>query len=303
MRRGVIAIPTRGRPRGLEKALNSIERLQTTAQLTVLVADNDACAQEGISVVSRISSAGYRFPIRSMIVTPRGVAHVRNELIASALEDPKTEFIALLDDDEWPETQWLETLLSMQRRTGADAVGGTMLPDFSITPPSWAEDLKLYRQQATDGPIDMLWGTCNVLLTRKCVETLPPPWFDEQFGLSGGEDVEFFSRLNAKGAAFAWASEARVFEEVPRDRLTIGWIARRSFRIGNTNARSQLRWRYRRLGYPAIITKSIGRLCAAAALIFLRANQRSGPVEAMCLSCRSLGELAALFGIRYLEYK
>jgi succinoglycan biosynthesis protein ExoM len=302
MRRGVIVIPTYRRPRGLDKALSYIEKLETTANVTVLVADNDPEAQEGTEIVRRLAAAGYRFPIRSIVVAERGVSQVRNASIASALETPGTEFVALLDDDEWPEPQWLEAMLDMQHKTGADAVGGTMLPAFAVAPPPWTERLTLYRQEQADGLTEMLWGTCNVLLTRRYLEKLSQPWFDAEFGLTGGEDVEFFTRAKARGASFAWASAARVFEHVPQSRMTMRWVARRSFRIGNTNALTQLRWRYRRLGRLVIFVKSIGRLFAAAMLILPNSKSNGRIIEAMCLSSRSLGEVAALFGIRYREY-
>lgn len=302
MRRGAIIIPTYRRPLGLNKVLTHIEKLETSANVTVLVADNDAEFQEGIKVVQRLTAAGYRFPIRGIVVANRGVSHVRNALILSALETPGTEFVALLDDDEWPEPQWLEAMLNMQQQTGADAVGGTMLPAFMVSPPSWMERLTLYRQEQTDGPTEMLWGTCNALLTRQYLEKLSQPWFDTEFGLTGGEDVEFFTRAKAQGATFAWATNARVFEDVPRSRTTLRWIITRSFRIGNTNALIQLRWRYRHRGRLAILVKSLGRLLVTAILILPTARQRGQVTEAMCLSSRSLGEIAALLGIRYREY-
>ena len=301
MPRAMILIPTHRRPDGLDKALSRIGQLQTTAEVAVLVADNDPARQEGVDVVRRFAAAGYRFPIRSIVVPERGVAHVRNALIASALDDAETGFLALLDDDEWPEPEWLEKLLDMQRRTGAEAVGGAMSPVFQIAPPPWAEQLALYRQQQDDGLTDMLWGTCNVLLTRGCLERLSPPWFDLQFGLTGGEDVEFFTRLKAMVRHFRVGQRGAGL----RRRAAMSdarWIARRSFRIGNTNALTQLRWRYNRLGRLAIFVKSMGRLLTAAAAALPNGKSEGRPVEALCLSCRSFGEVAALLGVRYREY-
>jgi succinoglycan biosynthesis protein ExoM len=302
MQRGAIVIPTYRRPLGLEKALAYIEKLQTTATVTVLIADNDPNEQEGSEIVRRVAAAGYRFPIRSMVVAGRGVSQVRNVLIAAALEVRENEFVALLDDDEWPEPQWLDALLEMQRRTGADAVSGTMLPAFAGPPRPWMERLTLFRQEQPDGPSQMLWGTCNVLLTRELMMKLSPPWFDAEFGLTGGEDVEFFTRARAQGASFAWASAARVFENVPQTRMTMRWITRRSFRIGNTNALIQLRWRYRRFGRLAIIVKSVVRLVAVVMLTLPNSKSKTRIVEAVCLAVRSLGEIVAVFGIRYREY-
>lgn len=298
-----IIIPTFRRPLGLNKALTHIEKLETSAEVTVLVADNDVDFQEGVKVVHRLISTGYRFPIRSIVVADRGVSHVRNSLIASALEIPNTEFLALLDDDEWPEPQWLDAMLKMQRQTGADAVGGTVLPVFMGSPPSWIERLSLYRQEQANGPTEMLWGTCNAILTRQFVEKFSRPWFDMEFSLTGGEDVEFFTRAKALGATFAWASNARVFEDIPLSRTTLRWITMRSFRIGNTNAHTQLLWRYRHLGHLAIFVKSIGRLMTTMIVILPTAKRKGQMIEAMCLSLRSLGEIAALLGIRYQAYR
>ena len=303
MQCGTIVIPTFRRPAGLAKLLARIADLSTDADLRIMVADNDPAACEGLEVVARLKAQGFRFPLHSILVAEPGVCHVRNTLLAAALDDPRVEFVALIDDDEWPEPQWLEALLEMQRRTGADAVGGTLLPAFAVPPPPWAKQISLYRQEQDDGVAEMIWGTCNVLVTRRCLtETLAAPWFDPRFGLTGGEDVDFFTRAKARGARFAWAGDARVFEDVPASRITLSWLARRAYRIGNTNAVTQLRWRYKRHGSARILLKSIGRLGFAAGVAAKNLTRTDQVIEAMCLGARSLGEMSALLRLRYKEY-
>ena len=296
-----ILIPTFRRPEGLAKALRHIAQLQTSADVTIHIADNEPTGQEGVAIARRLSEAGYPFRIVTQVVAAKGVSHVRNALISAALADQGVDFLAFLDDDEWPEPQWLEALLDMQRQTGAHAVGGSMSPAFAAAP-RWAETLSLYRQENADGPIAMLWGTCNLLLTRQCVEMIPAPWFDVQFGLTGGEDVEFFERAKSLGATFAWASRAQVFEDVPASRTTLGWVLRRSFRIGDTNARTQMRWRFGRLGPVAVFVKAVGRLPFAMFTAIRHCNDTVQLVEASLQAARSMGEIAALFGLRYREY-
>lgn len=301
MQLGMVLIPTYRRPEGLAKALACLDKLETTADITILVAENDPAGGEGREVV-RLQAPHSRFPIQCIEVAQQGVSHVRNALIAAALARPGVEFVAFLDDDEWPEPQWLQALLEMQNRTGAEVVGGTVLPAFAIEPPDWAKQLKLFRQVQADGPADMVWGTCNVLLTRVLLERMASPWFDPQLGLTGGEDMEFFTRAKAGGATFAWAAAAHMHEDVPQSRTRLHWVFRRSFRIGSTNALVQLRWRYGKFGHPMILAKSLGRLAMAALMALRHAMHPVSRVEALSLAARSLGEIAGLAGIRYREY-
>jgi succinoglycan biosynthesis protein ExoM len=301
MQRGMILIPTFRRPQGLAKALACLDRLQTDADVTIVVAENDPSGGEGREVV-RLHAPRSRFAIQSIDVAQRGVSQVRNALIAAALATPGVDFVALLDDDEWPDPQWLQQLLDMQHRTGADIVGGTMLPAFAAEPPEWARQLELFRQEQPDGPVDMVWGTCNVLLTRPILERMAAPWFDPQLGLTGGEDMEFFTRAKVEGASFAWAAAALMHEDVPESRVRLGWVFRRAFRIGSTNALVQRRWRYGRFGRPLILAKAIGHLAAASFLFLRHALDAGGRMEALSLAARSLGEMAGRLGIRYREY-
>ena len=52
--------------------------------------------------------------------------------------------------------------------------------------------------------------------------------FDEQLGLSGGEDTMLFLEAKARGAKTGWAPGAIVFEMLPAERLTFEYQYRRS---------------------------------------------------------------------------
>ncbi len=301
MKRGVIVIPTFRRPGGLAKALACLDRLATDAHVSVLVAENDPAGGEGREVVIRQASL-HRLPIRWLDVAERGVSHVRNALIATALAEQEVEFVACMDDDEWPEPQWLQELIAMQERTGADIVGGTLLPAFASEPPEWARHLELFRQEQPDGYSEMVWGTCNVLITRPILERMKAPWFDPELGLTGGEDMEFFARARNADAKFAWATAAVMHEDVPEGRMRLSWVFRRAFRIGSTNALVQRRWRYRKFARPLILIKSVGRLAAAGFLVLRHPANAGQRMEAFSLAARSLGEMASLLGLRYREY-
>ena len=115
--RVVIAIPTYKRPRSLARLLDAIAGLRTDAEITVLVADNDAQQHQGFNLCGRLTPL-YRWPLRAVMERDRGIAQARNRLVAEALKTD-AQFIAMIDDDEWPDADWISAFLDAQRTTGA----------------------------------------------------------------------------------------------------------------------------------------------------------------------------------------
>ena len=168
----VIAIPTYKRPLSLKRLLDAIARLDTKHDVAVLVADNDAEGQEGFHLCCRMASA-YRWPLRAVIAPERGIAQVRNVLVEQALADDKAAFVAMIDDDEWTESGWLDEFLKAQRHTRADVLQGSILFDHDGDGPAPLPDIR----RAT-GPADMLQGAGNLLIKRAVLEGMTRPWFD-----------------------------------------------------------------------------------------------------------------------------
>src|SRR5665213_1864831 len=125
----VICIPTFRRPQSLERLLRAIAALKTDAGVAVLVADNDAEGHAGFDLAA-VMAPGFRFPLRAVIAPQRGIAHVRNTLIEEALKE-KPRFIAMIDDDEWPDAHWLEAFLRAADETGAGVLQGSILFNHS----------------------------------------------------------------------------------------------------------------------------------------------------------------------------
>ena len=134
----LIAIPSFRRPKSLERLLRGIEKLNTRANVAVLVADNDAERREAMQTCDAVRTRGYRWPIEAIVVRERGIANVRNALVGHALRHHDREFIAMLDDDEEPDTKWLDELLRVQAETGADALNGSTKRVFENDPGAWA---------------------------------------------------------------------------------------------------------------------------------------------------------------------
>jgi succinoglycan biosynthesis protein ExoM len=298
----VVAIPTFRRPGELARLLDALEKLETNDAVAVIVADNDAQGREGYLLCRKRAAEGYRWPLIPAIAAERGIAQARNVLVGHALERRGTAFIAMIDDDEWPAPQWLKAFMAAQVKTGAGALGGTIVFE-NADAPRWAASFDgLATIRKPDGAVAMLEGAGNIFLSRRAFEMLTPPWFDPDFGLTGGEDRDFFERLKRAGCHFAWADGAVAYAAPPAARATLEWVLKRAFRIGNTEMRIFLKYR------PSFAARLDAYARLAAALLLLPiASVILAPVpnraaDALRRLCRNAGKLAALFGRRHNEY-
>lgn len=299
----LIAIPTFRRPGGLARLLHAIGRIETGAHIRVIVADNDIERHEGMIVAERFAAHSWRWPIETVAVPERGIAQARNALVAHALASEETDYIAMLDDDEWPEAGWLEAFLAVARQTQADALHGAVIPFFERMPGPWVKSCRgLAALRHRSGPVAMIHGTANVLLRCDTLRTIAPPWFDPAFALSGGEDKDFFTRLVRRGARFAWADEAVVHAYVPVSRSNPRWALKRNFRIGNSDMRVFLKYEHATLARAGEAAKIAAALAISPSLALLLAPFPAKRMMPLCKFARASGKLAAAFGVQYDEY-
>ena len=285
----VICIPTCKRPKMLKRLLDAIATLETKAVITVLVADNDTESHAGLNLC--LSMEDYRWPLTAVVAPNRGIAQVRNVLIEYALMTGAA-FIAMIDDDQWPQTDWIDQFLKAAHASGADLLQGSVRfgadGQGDIRRPS--------------GPIDMPQGAGNLLMRRAMLEEMTAPWFDPEFALSGGEDRDFFVRLSRAGKRFAWCDEALAHGDVPESRANLGWMLRRSYSVGNSDMRVLLKH------YPGFgrMTAELMKILAllllsplAAVILAPSPNRRAVPLRKLF---RAAGKLSAMAGRRYNEY-
>jgi len=296
-----IAIPTFHRPKGLARLLDSIARLETAADVTVIVGDNDAEGRQGFAVCETLRERGYRWPLDAMVVAERGISQNRNALVARALSRPAMQFLIMIDDDEWVQPEWLDAFLRTQSQFEADAVEGRVVAVFKDETTTRHYE-GVTSDRGASGPMALLQSTANVLMTRRALEQIPPPHFDLQFALSGGEDKDFFVRLKAKGARFAWSAEAVIYADVPDSRAGARWALARAYRAGNSDMRVFLKHRSNLMAMLRELVKIAGALLLAplTAVIFVAsANRRRAALRKFF---RAAGKVAALFGSHYQEY-
>ena len=299
----VVAIPSFRRPQGLERLLRALAALDTEARMRVLVADNDAELRQAEALCRRIASEPYRWPLDAIVVSERGIAQARNALVERVLADPAIRFVAMLDDDEWPRPDWLDALLRAQTASGADVVHGSVLREFETVPPRWARGWEgIAEIRCASGQQEMLDGIGNVLIRRAVLEALEKPCFDDSFGMTGGEDKDFFVRLRSAGARFVHADEAVVYEHVPATRTRLRWLLMRSFRTGNTDMRIALKYRAT-FGARSLEFAKIAAAFAAVPILSVAGSfTPERRLDGVYKLFRAAGKVAALLGHRYDEY-
>jgi GT2 family glycosyltransferase len=293
--RVLVAIPTYKRPKSLARLLDAIAKLEEGIAISVLVVDNDAQDHQGFDLCQTLAPS-YPWPLHVVIEEQRGIAQVRNRLVAEALKSD-AQFLAMIDDDEWPEPGWIREFLKAQRITGADVLQGSILFAHQGESPKPVPDIR----HAT-GPIELLEGAGNLLIRRPVLEQTASPWFDPAFALTGGEDLDFFVRLKRAGWRFGWADKARALGDVPVTRDDWSWVMRRAYSNGNSDMRVLLKYRPSLAQLATESLKIAGALLLSpflALILAMSPNHRRGPLVTFG---RAVGKAAAMAGLRYNEY-
>lgn len=236
--RVAICIITYRRPEGLRRVLDAVSRLtppapgDRTVEVEVVVVDNDP-AGTGAAVVAKTTADRYPWPVHLEIEEARGISRARNRAVEVARERVGADFVAFIDDDEWPEPSWLDALLRTQRDYSADIVAGPSLPNFEAPAVDWIVKGGFFERPryATGTELEAA-RTSNVLIASRVLQAIDPP-FDDRFGMTGGEDTHFFARARRAGYRIVWADEAVVTEYVPRSRARPPWLLKRAFRSGS----------------------------------------------------------------------
>jgi hypothetical protein len=148
----------------------------------------------------------------------------------------------------------------------------------------------------------MLQGAGNLLLTRDCLESISSPWFDHDFALTGGEDYDFFVRLAKAGKRFAWADEAIAYGDVPDERLSVKWVLRRAYSVGNSDMRVAMKHAASRIGLAHECAKIGGALLAAPLISLVLVADPARRLKGPRLFFRAAGKVAAILGRHHHAY-
>jgi succinoglycan biosynthesis protein ExoM len=225
-----VCICTLKRPELLHRTLSSLQDQQTCGLFTysVVVADNDA-AESARNAVAEFSNAA-RLPVTYCVEPQQNIALARNKAIKSASGD----WIAFIDDDEFPAPDWLLNLFKTCAAYQADGALGPVKPYFDTEPPKWVKKGGFFDRPNHPTGYKVAWEqsrTGNVLFRKNILNGLETP-FRSEFA-TAGEDMDFFRRAMNQGCSFVWCNEAVAYEVVPSWRCTRTYLLRRALLRGS----------------------------------------------------------------------
>jgi succinoglycan biosynthesis protein ExoM len=224
-----VCICTYKRPDSLKRLLDELARQDGGEEFvcTIVVADNHR-GESAREVVSEFRSRT-RLRVKYCVEPERNIALARNRALAEAEGD----FVAFIDDDEFPASDWLAAMLSAWKTHGADGVLGPVRPFYVDRPPKWLTRGRFCERPEHETGLPLNWRqtrTGNAFLRREIIAGVEGP-FRRDFG-NGGEDQDFFRRMMERGCRFVWCNEAVVYEAVPAERQTRRYYLRRALLRG-----------------------------------------------------------------------
>jgi len=227
-----VCICTYKRPELLTRLLNELQNQITDDLFTysIVIVDNDhAQSAKGVVISFKGKSA---VEIEYYNEPEQNIALVRNK----AVQNAKGDFIAFIDDDEFPVNNWLLILYKALYAFKADGILGPVIPYYEIEPPKWVIEGKFYERPCykTGLVIDWRKGRTGNVLLRKDIFNENENMFNPEFG-SGAEDQDFFRRMISKGYTFVWCNDAVAYEYVPPIRWKRTFMLKRALLRGKVS--------------------------------------------------------------------
>lgn len=276
----------------LDKLLDKLAAQQTGGKFSyaVVVTDNDTDESARSTVMQFAGSCS--ISAIYCVEPERNIALVRNR----ALKHARGEFVAFIDDDEFPETDWLLQLYTTCVEQGVAGVLGPVRPYFDHEPPSWVREGAFFDRLEHKTGFVLDWRECrtgNVLFRSKILAGSEDP-FNREFR-TGGEDRDFFMRMSQSGHVFVWCNEAAAYELVPPSRWQRHFMLSRGLLRGQHNVKSSIR------DYNAIVKSLVAVPVYGAALPFMFVAGQAKFMKYAIKFCDHAGRLLALLGINLIS--
>jgi len=282
-----VCVCTYKRPEFLRRLLKALREQQTGGLFTysIVVADNDQShsGEAAVEKFRRSSSVAIRY-----CAEPRqNIALARNK----AIENAEGDFVAFIDDDEFPAGNWLLNLFRTCEQYQVDGVLGPVRRHFDQTPPKWIVKGDFYERpiHPTGLPVEWTAGRTGNVLLRRSVFTPGQAPFRPEF--RHGEDQDFFRRMIDNGCRFIWCSDAIAYEVVPPVRWKRKFMLKKALLRGATAALHPT------LGAYDILKSIVAVPAYTLALPFAAILGQHRFMTLLVKLCDHLGKLLALVGI------
>jgi succinoglycan biosynthesis protein ExoM len=229
-----VAVLTYNRPEklrlGLPLIMKQIQQLnsdvRTQVSADVLVIDNDPAAS-----AEPVARSNESERLRYVVEPEPGISAGRNRALDETID---RDLLVFIDDDEQPREGWLTALLDTWCDTRAAAVMGRVVSKFEGDLDPWIAAGEFFRRRRMKTGTEIAVAAAgNLLLDLRQVRPVGIR-FDNNLGLSGGEDTLFSKMLVRQGLRMVWCDESVADDHVAADRVTREWVRRRAWSHGNT---------------------------------------------------------------------
>lgn len=237
-----LIIATYNRSAALIEALRSVVQQDfPAAEWECIVVNNNS--QD--DTLARFEAFVAEFPslnLRIVTESRQGLSHARNR----GIEESRGEYIAIIDDDERINEQFISSYVTLfDTYPDAASAGGPIIPEYPAGRPGW---MSSYTERPIANPIDL--GSCirlfpkgripgggNMALRRSIVQRYGA--FDPSLGrtgekLIGGEESDLFQRLAAAGERCYYVPTAIMWHIIPPRKTTREYFELLCYQIGRT---------------------------------------------------------------------
>lgn len=212
----------------ISQTLASINALNLpqSCELEIVVVDNDEALFAKPLVAQ--AKAEFNYPLYYFQHSAQNISAARN----LCLEKASGDWIALLDDDEIADPNWLLNLYQAAQQYQADIVCGQVVSTYPAGTEQWVIDGGFFDRKRHPNGTELSSCAANCTLFKR--DKIQGRQFDLSYGKTGGEDAEFFNALHNQGCKIVYCDDAIVSEEVEANRLNIRYLVTRKMRIGAT---------------------------------------------------------------------
>lgn len=221
--------------RTIGRCLEGLQRLRYPNHEVIVV--NDGSTDQTAEIVRR-------YPVRVISTENRGLSAARN----LGMETATGEIIAYLDDDAWPDPDWLSYLANSFLNSDCAAIGGPNLPvsggravgEGIANSPGWPTHVLLSDHEAEHIP------GCNMAFRKS--RLLAIGGFDTRFRVAG-DDVDICWRMLDEGWKLGFSPAAMVWHHC-RNSIRAYWKQQAGY--GKAEALLEKKWpeKYNLVGHP-----------------------------------------------------
>lgn len=286
-----VCIPTFKRQKLLSELLLSLGEIKVPEDyfIEIIVVDNDE--KESAKQIVEELKGKLIHQVKYINQPVKNISIARN----TALENAAGELIAFIDDDETADKYWLYNLFGCLKKYNADGVFGLVVPRFEEGIPEGFKKREYYFSQMGESGTEARFMFAGSVIFKAELLKVHKILFDPEYGLTGGEDADFFNRLKFKGAKFVNCREAVSYEYISKERTSTGFFLKRFIRGGQTYTRNLIKsGNNSKIFFVSV--KSVFKLLIGIFLLFPSIFSTHFRILSMMYIGNGIGELRGLAG-------